>query len=231
MSWIESIEVVEDDKYITEFLTATLRNHGYKVLTAASGAEAMFVFSSHRPSLVLLDLGLPDEDGMEVLRHMRELADSPIIVVSARHHEQEKISALDAGAVDYLCKPFYMGELLARIRVVERIRTRLTSPEDSQVYTCDWLKVDLDKRRVWRDEREVHLTPLEYKLLTVFISYRGRVLTYSQIIRELWGPGGGEPENVRAFTSSLRRKLERDMSDPRFIITEVGVGYRWNDDQ
>lgn len=230
MSDALKVLVIEDDKYIAEFIAVSLKKSGYEVLNAADAAEGMFLFSSHRPALVLLDLGLPDRDGAEVIREILSLADVPIIVVSARGREEDKIAALDAGAMDYVTKPFYMGELLARVRVVERTLSKLSRPDGEQTYVCDWLTVDLEKRRVWVDEQEVHLTPYEYKLLTVMLKYRGRVLTYNQIIKELWGIGGGEPEGVRVFMSNLRRKIEKDMTEPRFIITEVGIGYRWNDD-
>ncbi len=225
------ILIIEDDKYIAAFISTSLQKSVYDVLVSKDALEGMFMFSSHRPEIVLLDLGLPDKDGIEVIEEIREISETPIIVVSARGQEQEKILALDAGAYDYVTKPFNMGELLARIRVAERLLSKLSSlpPAESQ-YVCNWLTVEYKKRRVFVDGGEVHLTPYEYKLLCIMIRNRGKVLTYNYIIKELYGYESGGPEGVRVFMSNLRRKIEKDLTEPRFILTEVGVGYRWNDE-
>ena len=224
------ILVVEDDKYISAFIVTSLQNSGYECLSAKDATEGMFLFASYRPEIVLLDLGLPDRDGLQVISEIRELAETPVIVVSARGQEQDKIAALDAGACDYVTKPFSMGELLARVRVAERLLPKLSAaPAAEERYERDWLTVDYARRQVSVDGREIHLTPYEYKLLCVMIRNRGKVLTYNNIIRELYGYESGGPEGVRVFMSNLRRKIEKDLTAPRFILTEVGVGYRWND--
>jgi two-component system KDP operon response regulator KdpE len=224
------ILVIEDDKYISAFVRVSLEKEGYEVLVGKDATEGMFLFSSHRPDLVLLDLGLPDRDGSELIGEIHKLAETPVIVVSARGQEEEKVTALDAGAMDYVTKPFHMGELLARIRVCERLLPKIESsrPEEQQ-YVCGSLTVDYEKRRVFVDGEEIHLTPYEYKLLCVMIANRGKVLTYNYIIKALYGYESGGTEGVRVFMSNLRRKIEKDLTKPHYILTEVGVGYRWND--
>jgi len=224
------ILIIEDDHYISKFVDVSLTKQKYDVLIGKNATEGLFLFSSYAPNIVILDLGLPDRDGMELISEIRNLSDTPVIVVSARGLEKEKIVALDAGAFDYITKPFHMGELLARIRVAERImlKIRLASPQEL-IYHCDWLLVDFEKRLVFVNDNEIHLTPYEYKLLCIMIANRGKVLTYNYIVKELWGYEHGATENVRVFMSHLRRKIEQDLSEPRFILTEVGVGYRWND--
>ncbi|NLU23348.1 MAG: response regulator transcription factor [Clostridiales bacterium] len=224
------ILIIEDDKYISAFLRVSLEKEDYEVLVGKDATEGMFLFSSYHPDIVLLDLGLPDRDGGEVIREIRQMSETPVIVVSSRSQEAEKVAALDAGAIDYVTKPFHMGELLARIRVMERLLIKLTlsHPEEEQ-FVCDWLTVDFEKRRVLVDGQEVHLTPYEYKLLCIMIRNRGKVLTYNYIIKELYGYESGGAEGVRVFMSNLRRKIEKDLTQPRFILTEVGIGYRWND--
>lgn len=225
------ILVIEDDKYISHFIDLSLTKEGYQVIVAKSGAEGMFMFSSHHPSVVLLDLGLPDQDGVDLLREMRTCTNVPILVVSARGQESEKIEALDLGANDYITKPFYMGELMARIRVAERTTSKVSSNSNSEsTFVCDWLTVDYEKRKVLVDNEEIHLTPIEYKTLLLLISNRGKVLTHNYIIEHIWGVGGGDSKSVRVFMASLRRKLEKDTTHPRFILTEVGVGYRFSDE-
>lgn len=223
-----TILVIEDDKYISHFIELSLNKEGYHVIIGETADEGMFLFSSYHPSIILLDLGLPDKDGIEVLRELRTFTDTPVIVVSARSQVEERITALDLGANDYLTKPFHMGELMARIRVVERV----TSPTGSDVagsFTCDWLTVDYEKRMVFVDQEEIHLTPTEYKTLLLLIANRGKVLTHNYIIRQIWGYEGGDSKSVRVFMASLRRKIEKDSTNPRFILTEVGVGYRFSD--
>lgn len=225
-----NILVIEDDRYISNFLAVSLKNEGHKATVAESASEGLFLFSANRPDVVLLDLGLPDKDGLEVIREIRSHAATPILVVSARGQEKEKIEALDLGAEDYITKPFYMGELLARIRVVKRKLQQQPAPADSD-FRCDYLWVDYEKRRVLVDDAEVHLTPMEYKLLLLMIANKGKVLTHNYIVREIWGYGeSGDAKTIRVFMANLRRKIEKDIAKPRFILTEIGVGYRFADE-
>lgn len=225
-----TILVIEDDKYISHFIDISLSKEGYHVLVAETAEEGMFLFSSHRPDIILLDLGLPDRDGVDLLRDVRAFSDVPILIVSARGQEKEKIAALDLGANDYITKPFYMGELMARIRVAERsLQNAGEEPKDSQ-FSCDWLTVDYEKRKVYVSGNEIHLTPTEYKTLLLLIANKGKVLTHNYIIRQIWGYEGGDSKSVRVFMANLRRKLEKDTAHPRFILTEVGVGYRFADE-
>ncbi|MDD6770403.1 response regulator [Inconstantimicrobium porci] len=224
-----TILVIEDDKYISHFIDLSLTKEGYRVIVAESGSEGMFMFSSYHPSIVLLDLGLPDRDGVDILRELRTFSDVPILVVSARGQESEKIEALDLGANDYVTKPFYMGELMARIRVAERAAARVNSQNAESIFKRDWLTVDYEKRKVLVDDQEIHLTPTEYKTLLLLIANKGKVLTHNYIIQKIWGNGYGDSKSVRVFMASLRRKIEKDTTHPRFILTEVGVGYRFSD--
>lgn len=222
------ILMIEDDRYISGFTAVSLRKEGYEVVVAESADEGLFAYASHNPDLVLLDLGLPDRDGLEVLASLREKSDLPVLVVSARGQEREKVAALDAGADDYITKPFFMGELLARIRVVERKQLKAHQQEEAGVFECGWLTVDFERRLVSVDGAEVHLTPLEYKLLCVLIQNRGKVLTHGYLLRQVWGyEQCGDTKTVRVLMAGLRRKLERDTANPRFLLTEVGVGYRF----
>lgn len=229
MSDMSTILVIEDDKYISHFIDLSLSKEGYRVVIAQTGDEGMFLFSSYHPSVVLLDLGLPDRDGVDLLRELRTFTDAPVLVVSARGQEAEKIAALDLGANDYVTKPFHMGELMARIRVAERAAAKTSAGASEACFVCDWLTVDYEKRRVLVDGQEIHLTPIEYKTLLLLIANRGKVLTHNYIIRQIWGYEGGDSKSVRVFMASLRRKLEKDSAHPRFILTEVGVGYRFSD--
>ncbi|MEG1632833.1 MAG: response regulator transcription factor [Oscillospiraceae bacterium] len=222
------ILIIEDDKYISRFIELSLSKEGYGVLVAETAAEGLQLFSSHRPDIVLLDLGLPDRDGLELLAELRKSGDTPVLVVSARGQESEKIAALDLGANDYVTKPFHMGELTARVRVAERALRKAAAPAES-VFVCDRLTVDYEKRRVLVDGAEVHLTPTEYKTLLLLIANRGKVLTHNFIMRQIWGYESGDTKSVRVFMANLRRKIERDTACPRFILTEVGVGYRFSD--
>lgn len=224
------ILIIEDDKYISGFLVISLKKENYEVIVAGTADEGMFLFSSHHPDIVLLDLGLPDRDGVDVIADIRGFSTSPILVISARGQEKEKIEALDAGADDYITKPFHMGELLARIRVAER---KLSSApvEAESVFNCDWLSVDYAKRRVSVDGSDIHMTLTEYKLLTLLIANKGRVLTHNYILRQIWGyDETGDTRTVRVFMANLRRKIEHDTTNPRFIFTEIGVGYRFSDE-
>lgn len=224
-----TILVIEDDKYISHFIDLSLGKDGYHVVVAETADEGMFMFSSYHPSIVLLDLGLPDRDGIDLLREIRTFSEVPVLVVSARGQEAEKIAALDLGANDYVTKPFHMGELMARIRVAERSAARSAVNEAEACFVCDWLTIDYEKRRVLVDDKEIHLTPTEYKTLLLLIANKGKVLTHNYIIRNIWGYEGGDSKSVRVFMASLRRKLEKDSTHPRFILTEVGVGYRFSD--
>lgn len=225
-----TILVIEDDKYISHFIDISLSKEGYNVLVAETATEGMFLHSSHRPDIILLDLGLPDRDGVDLLRELRAFSDTPVLIVSARGQEKEKIAALDIGANDYITKPFHMGELMARIRVAERSLQKAESNAGDTTFLCDWLMVDYEKRRVFVDDSEIHLTPTEYKTLLLLIANKGKVLTHNYIIRQIWGYEGGDSKSVRVFMANLRRKLEKDTAHPRFILIEVGVGYRFADE-
>ena len=218
--------VVEDEAQVMRFLRATLPGQGYRVVEATTGEQALVQAATRSPDLILLDLGLPDLDGVEVTRRLREWSKAPIIVVSARGREDDKIQALDAGADDYLTKPFGMGELLARIRVALRNAARASSAGEP-IFETGELKVDLAARRVYVGEREVHLTRTEYHLLSTLVKNAGKVVTHRQLLREVWGPGSVDQSHyVRLYMAQLRHKLEREPSRPRWLITEPGVGYR-----
>ena len=223
----KTILIVEDDKYIIHFLSMSFKEEAYAFQVAGTVKEAVSLFYANRPDLVILDLGLPDGDGMEVIRTIREIADTPVIVVSARQEEEEKIRALDAGADDYVTKPFYMGELLARIRAALR-KAEIYPQEKASRFEQGDLLVDYEQRRVEVGGTEVHLTPIEYKILTLLIANRGKVLTHHYILKEIWGYAEGvEAGTLRVFMATLRRKIEKNPSAPQHIITEVGVGYRF----
>lgn len=223
-----TVLIVEDDKYIMSLITMYLKDEGYKTLAATTGKEAISLFYANNPDIILLDLGLPDIDGMEVVMQIREKSNNPIIVVSAREEESEKIRILDLGADDYMTKPFHIGELLARIRVAQRKLNSMVNPSNAENFTCDYLMVDFDKGLVFVDNKEIHLTPMEYKLLRLLIANRGKVLTHNYILKQIWGYGEtGDAKSLRVFMASLRRKIERDTTNPRFILTQVGIGYRF----
>jgi two-component system KDP operon response regulator KdpE len=216
--------VVDDEPAIRRFLQITLRAQGYEPFEAADGGEALSQVAAHRPDLIILDLGLPDVDGVEVTRLLRAQVQTPIIILSVREQESDKINALDAGADDYLTKPFGTGELLARIRVVMR---RVAQNPVGPVFTSDDLTVDLARRVVTASGREVHLSPTEYDLLRVLVMHAGKVLTHRQLLRQVWGLAyEQEAHLLRVTIGHLRRKLEPDPARPRWVITEPGVGYR-----
>ena len=207
------ILIVEDDKYIINFISMSLKKEDYDYVIAKTCGEANALFYANRPDMIILDLGLPDGDGIEIIKNVREISKIPIIVVSARQEEEEKIQALDLGADDYVTKPFYMGELLARIRVALRKSNQI--PEKHQVSI---------------DGKAVHLTPMEYKILKLLIDNRGKVLTHNYILGQIWGSAQGvEAANLRVFMAALRRKIEKDPGNCRFILTEIGVGYRFRE--
>ena len=219
--------VVEDEAQVMRFLRATLGAHGYRLAEAESGQQALLQATTRSPDLILLDLGLPDLDGVEVTRRLREWSATPIIVVSARGREDEKILALDAGADDYLTKPFGAGELLARMRVALRNAARAGAGAGETVFRTGDLAVDLAARRVSVGGHEVHLTRTQYKLLTTLVRNAGKVVTHRQLLREVWGPGAVEQSHyLRVYMGQLRHKLEKDPARPRYLETETGVGYR-----
>jgi two-component system, OmpR family, KDP operon response regulator KdpE len=219
-----NILVVDDEKPIRRFLRASLQGHGYTVFEASSGQEAIQEATGHRPDVIILDLGLPDMDGTEVTRQLREWTKVPIIVLSVRDHESDKIAALDAGADDYLTKPFGVGELMARIRVNLR---RAVKTEDEPVFEIGGLQVDLSHRLVKVNGAGVDLTPNEYDILRLLVHNPGKVLTHRQILHEIWGSGyETESHLLRVNISNLRHKIEADPNRPEYILTEPGVGYR-----
>jgi two-component system KDP operon response regulator KdpE len=221
------ILLVEDELPIRKFLAASLASAGYELDEAATGKDALRRAAQQPPDLVILDLGLPDLDGQEVLTQLREWLSAPVIVLSARDQEHQKITALDHGADDYLTKPFSTRELLARIRVALRHAARPDDETDPSRFECGDLKVDLSARRVFVRDQEVHLTPIEYKLLTALSRSAGKVLTHRQLLKEVWGPQQVEDTHyLRVFMASLRRKIEADSAQPRYLLTEQGVGYR-----
>ena len=218
------ILVVDDEPAIRRFLQITLKAEGYVPLEAANGREAITQFAAHRPDLVILDLGLPDMDGVEVTRVLRAQSQIPIIILSVRDRESDKIAALDAGADDYLTKPFGTGEFLARIRVVMR---RMAQSPVGPVFTSDGLEVDLVRRVVTVSGTEIHLSPTEYDLLRTLVLQAGKVLTHRQLLRAVWGAGYElEAHLLRVTMGHLRQKVEPDPGRPRWLITEPGVGYR-----
>jgi two-component system, OmpR family, KDP operon response regulator KdpE len=221
------IVVIEDDPAIRLFLRTGLGTHGFKVFEADRGRQGIVEAGVRKPDLIILDLGLPDMNGVDVIKTIREWSAMPIIILSARSTEQHKIDALDAGADDYLTKPFGLGELLARIRVA--MRHSVSSPEQDQsgVFTSGELKVDLLKRQIFIGDREVHLTPIQYRLLTVLIKNAGKVLTHQYLLKEVWGPSYRDNSHyLRIYMSQLRQKLEIDPAQPQYLLTESGIGYR-----
>lgn len=218
--------VVEDELPMRRFLKSALAANGYAVVEAGSAAEALALAPGHQPELVLLDLGLPDGDGLDVTRQLREWCRAPIIVLSARGREEDKVNALDAGADDYLTKPFGTAELLARMRVALRHARRAGDTAQPRV-ALGAVVVDLAARVVTVDGAEVHLTPIEYRLFTLLVQHAGKVLTHRQILRDVWGPNAVEqPHYVRVHMAELRKKLEADPNRPQLLLTEPGVGYR-----
>ena len=220
------ILIVDDEPPLRHFLRATLASHGYALAEAATGQAGLDLAAEQQPAIVLLDLGLPDLDGLEVTRRLREWTSVPIVVLSARGQERDKVAALEAGADDYLTKPFGMAELLARIRVALRHAARATQPAPAEVAFGD-VRVDAGRRLVTVAGAEVHLTPIEYDLLTTLIRHAGKVVTQRQLLREVWGPAyATEAHYLRVYMGQLRRKIEADPARPRHLITEPGVGYR-----
>jgi len=218
--------LIEDEPPMRRFLRAALDGAEYQLVEAATGREGLAQAAGGRPDVVLLDLGLPDTDGLEVIRRIREWSATPVIVISARGQESDKIAALDIGADDYLTKPFSVPELLARIRVALRHSARVPG-EPEPVFEAGELRVDLGSREVRFAGAEVHLTPTEYRLLAILVRHAGRVVTQRQLLKEVWGQDHvGHAQYLRVYMAQLRRKLERDSANPRLLTTESGVGYR-----
>jgi two-component system KDP operon response regulator KdpE len=225
-----SILVVEDEPQMRKFLRASLTSHGFRVIEAATAREGEALAATNAPSLLLLDLGLPDGDGMDLVKRLRQWSKFPIIVVSARGREADKVEALDAGADDYLTKPFGVSELLARIRVAFRHAKAGTAAPASPVITVGDLRIDADRREVSANGAPVHLTPIEYKLLLLLAQNAGKVLTHRQILNDVWGPAyAGQTHYVRVHMAELRKKIEADPARPKLLLTEPAVGYRMRD--
>ena len=226
----EKILIVEDEKSIAHFISTILTTNGYETILAKTGTEAMTMLSSHCPDLVILDLGLPDMDGMNIISAVRQWTQIPIVVVSARTYERDKVEALDYGADDYLVKPFGTSELLARIRTaIRHTRTSLSNPEIAQSgrFTTGDLVIDYDKHQVLINGENAHLTQNEFKIVALLGKCAGKVLTYDFIMRELWGPQSkGNNQILRVNMANIRRKIEANPAEPQYIFTEVGVGYR-----
>ncbi|MBM5574927.1 two-component system response regulator KdpE [Deefgea sp. CFH1-16] len=221
-----TLVLIEDDAPIRRFLHTTLALAGMHVFEAETGQRGLMAVASRKPDLVILDLGLPDMDGLEVIRQLRDWTDLPILVLSARSQENEKVAALDAGADDYLSKPFGVDECLARIRVLLRRHTG-HSAKIEQNFVFGEVRVDLVLRQVYRAEQSIHLTPIEYRLLTTLIRHAGKVITQRELLREVWGPNHSESSQyLRVYMGHLRQKLEVDPALPKHLITETGVGYR-----
>lgn len=227
MNTTATLVIIEDEIQIRRFLRTTLASQGYQVIEAETGKQGLSDAALRKPDLIILDLGLPDMDGVDVVKNIRHWSDVPIIILSARSQDNDKISALDAGADDYLVKPFGAGELLARIRVALRHVSVTASSTPEGIFVVDALKVDLIHRKVTINDTEVHLTPIEYRLLTALIKHAGKVLTHQFLLKEVWGANYTERAHyLRIYMGTLRHKLEQNPARPRFLLTEVGVGYR-----
>lgn len=223
--------LVEDDPQIQRFLAAALDAHGHALRIAGTGSEGLQLAALHQPDIVIVDLGLPDISGLEVIARLREWYGRPILVLSARDRETDKVAALDLGADDYLTKPFGIGELLARLRVMQRHLAGRDAAADTARIDIGELRIDLAAHRVLRDGEDVHLTPIEYQLLATLARHRGKVLTHRQLLREVWGAAHTEsPQYLRIYMRALRRKIEADPARPRLLLTEIGVGYRLADE-
>ena len=223
------ILVVEDDNAVAKLMAATMESQDYQYRIASTGASAIMEALSYKPEVMILDLGLPDTDGIEVIKKIRVWSNMPIIVVSARSEDTDKVAALDAGADDYLTKPFSVDELLARLRVaLRRVRyDRQRLSEESSVYENGGLRIEYAAGCVYLDGSEIHLTPIEFKLLVLLANNTGKVLTHNYILREVWGnPAASDMRSLRVYMATLRKKLEKNTSEPKYIQTHIGVGYR-----
>jgi two-component system KDP operon response regulator KdpE len=219
--------LIEDEPQMRRFLRTALTAHDYRLVEAVTAKEGLAQAASRNPDVILLDLGLPDRDGLDVTRELREWTGTPIIVLSARGREQDKVAALDVGADDYLTKPFGVEELLARMRVALRHAALPAGAPPDPIFESGGLRVDLAERRVWRQGEEIHLTPTEYKLLATLVRHAGKVLTHRQLLKEVWGTNyQNQSHYVRVYLAQLRQKVEVDPARPRLLLTEPGVGYR-----
>lgn len=228
-----SVLIIEDEKSICDFIGKTLDSHEYKVTAANNGKDGLALITSSLPDLVLLDLGLPDMDGMDIIRKMREWSSLPIIVISARTQEKEKVQALDAGADDYITKPFGTFELLARIRTAIRHNNKLSddSQNANRPYAADGLTIDFERRLVTLHGKEIHLTRVEYKIVSLLAKNSGKVMTYDTLIDQVWGPYADDNNRIlRVNMANIRRKIEENPGEPKYIFTELGVGYRMLED-
>lgn len=227
------ILIVDDEKSICKFLRVSIETQGYKCIDTDNGSSALMLSVSQNPDILILDLGLPDMDGIEVIKKLRTMSQIPIIIISARGRDREKVEALDAGADDYLTKPFSVTELLARIRVILRHKffNEMQQNSESEMFKIKDLVIDTDKHRIWIDNDEIRLTPTEYKVLVLLAKNHGKVLTHKFITENIWGSiGTDDTQSLRVCMGNLRRKLGEDPAQPKYIITEIGVGYRLLDD-
>jgi len=223
---VTNVLIIEDEKEIRRFLRTALEADGLRVYDAETLQRGLIDAATRKPDLVILDLGLPDGDGISFIHELRQWSQAPIIVLSARSEEIDKITALDAGADDYLSKPFGIGELQARLRVA--LRRQSTRPEGDAVYTFSGIQVDIPARRITRDGEEIHLTPIEFRLLAFLLNHQGKVLTQRQLLNQVWGPNAVEHSHyLRIYMGHLRQKLETDPARPRHLLTETGIGYRF----
>lgn len=226
----DKILIVEDEQSISHFMEVVLNSNGYETLQSKTGNEAYAMITSHCPDLILLDLGLPDMDGMRIIKAVREWSQLPILVISARNHERDKIEALDHGADDYITKPFGTGELLARIRTALRHKRQQTihgSIAQDGIFRTGELTIDYEKHAVTVDGKPVHLTQIEYKIISILGQYAGKVITYDYLMCEIWGPNSkGNNQILRVNMANIRRKIEHNPAEPIYILTEIGVGYR-----
>ena len=229
-----SVLVIEDEKSICDFIAKTLNASDYKAVTAGSGKEGLAILTSALPDLVLLDLGLPDMDGIDIIKQTREWSSLPIIVISARVQEREKVAALDAGADDYITKPFGTDELLARIRTAIRHSNKIVDDKvnSTRPYSARGLVVDFGKRLVTVEGKEIHLTRVEYKIVSMLAQNSGKVITYSSLIEQVWGPYADDNNRIlRVNMANIRGKIEKNPGEPEYIFTELGVGYRMIEDE
>ena len=229
MDMKDKVLLIEDEKKLSSFIISVLSYHKYDVFHADTGDMGIHLAASQMPDIVLLDLGLPDMDGVEVLKRIREWSDTPVIVVSARQNEQEKVKALDIGANDYVTKPFGNEELLARIRSAIRIHRNSVGARTKSTFTNNGLTIDYEKRTVTVDNNLVQVTPTEYKIIVLLSQNAGKVLTHDFISNRVWGPYTSESQTIRVNVANIRRKIEKNPADPEYILTEVGVGYRMSE--
>ncbi len=221
--------IIEDERNIASFIENVLTNQSYKVVTAATGRDGLTLIASQCPDIILLDLGLPDMDGMDIIKEVRSFSKIPIIVISARIQEDEKVMALDFGADDYITKPFGTSEMMARVRTALRHSHR--SADADSIYQCGELMIDFDKRRITRAGEEIHLTQIEYKLVSLLARQAGKVLTYDFLMQQIWGPYSDDNNQIlRVNMAHIRRKLEKNPAEPEYIFTEIGVGYRMKEE-